>query len=220
MFLVALFDIDGTLCDPGTGITDAVRHALRAMGVEERDDAALRRFVGPPLEHSFRDFYGFDPSQVEEASAHYRAHYAAEGLARYRAYPGVSDLLTTLGDRGVRLGVVTAKGQAVAEQALAGTGLLRFFESVHGRAPGPVVTKDVTMGEALARFAVPASDVVMVGDRQHDVLAARHHGVDAVGLLHGYGTRAELEAAGARWVVADAAGVAAVLGAGSWSAER
>ena len=219
MYTVALFDIDGTLCDPGTGITDAVRHALGRMGVDERDDAALRRFVGPPLEHSFRDYYGFDELQVEEASAHYRMHYAAEGMGLYRAYPGVPDLLATLAGRGVRLGVVTAKGQALAERALASTGLLPAFESVHGRAPDQVVTKDVTLGEALDRFGSPASEVVMVGDREHDVLAARHHGVDAVGVLHGYGTRDELEAAGARYVVADAAGVAAVVlagGHGAW----
>lgn len=213
MYLVALFDIDGTLCDPGTGITDAVRHALRLMGVEERDDAALRRFVGPPLEHSFRDYYGFDAAQVAEASAHYRAHYAAEGMGHYRAYPGIADLLATLAARGVRLGVVTAKGQALAERALASTGLLPFFESVHGRGPDQVVTKDVTLGEALDRFGASAATVVMVGDREHDVLAARHHGVDVVGVLHGYGTRAELTEAGATHVVADAAGVAvAVLG--------
>ncbi len=214
MYDVALFDIDGTLCDPGTGITDAVRHALARMGVDETDDAALRRFVGPPLEHSFRDYYGFDPAQVAAAAAHYREHYVAEGMGRYRAYPEVVEMLAALADAGVRLGVVTAKSQALAEQALAATGLLPAFESVHGRSPDEVVTKDVTLGAALDRFGVPAARVVMVGDREHDVLAARHHGVAAVGVLHGYGTRAELTAAGAAHVVGSPAAVVPVVLAG------
>lgn len=197
MYSVALFDIDGTLCDPGDGITAAVRHALARLGIVEDDPAALRRFVGPPLEHAFCEYYGLDPAQTEDAVGHYREHYRAHGLGQYRPYPGVAELLERLSGAGVRLGVVTAKIQEFAEQALRETGLLGFFEDVRGRSPDQVVTKTVTLGTALDHLRAPRAEVVMVGDREHDVHAATDHGVDSIGVLYGYGTRAELTAAAA-----------------------
>ena len=42
--------------------------------------------------------------------------------------------------------------------------------------------------------------VLMVGDRKHDVLGAAAFGIDCVGVLYGYGSREELEMAGARYI--------------------
>ncbi len=196
-YSVALFDLDGTLCDPGTGIADAVRHGLALIGIREDDDAALRTFIGPPLEHSLRDRYGLPPAQVALVVDAYREHYVAQGIAKYRAYPGIPELLSRLAARGIRLGVVTAKAQAIAEQALRETGLIEWFEHVAGRDPDVVVEKTVTLRDALATLACPPSQVVMIGDREHDVLAARANGVDSVGVLYGYGSRDELVRAGA-----------------------
>jgi phosphoglycolate phosphatase len=207
MYRVALFDIDGTLCDPGGGITSAVRHALAELGIAEVDEAALRRFVGPPLEHSFRDHYALGPVEVDAAVQHYRRHYRDHGLGEYRAYPGIRDLLERLTARGVRLGVVTAKLQVFGEEALRRTGLTPYFDTVSGRAADEVVTKTVTLGKALDRMAEPRASVVMVGDREHDVIAATENGIDSVGVLYGYGTRAELTAAGATHLAADAGDV-------------
>lgn len=194
---VALFDLDGTLCDPGSGITDAVQHALGTVGVTETDARVLRRYVGPPLEHAFRDVHGLAPAAVDVAVGHYRAHYRAHGLGRYRAYEGVAAVLEQLAGAGVHLGVVTAKLTDLAEDALTRTGLRPWFSRVDGRGPDEVVTKDVTLGHALARLDRPASDVVMVGDREHDVDAARAHGVASLGVLYGFGTEDELTRAGA-----------------------
>ncbi|MFS0698971.1 HAD hydrolase-like protein [Cellulomonas sp. 179-A 4D5 NHS] len=203
MYRTALFDIDGTLCDPGSGITDAVRHALARLGIAEEDEAALRRFVGPPLEHSFRDYYALPPDQVERAVAHYREHYRDAGISLYRPYPGAAGLLSDLTASGVRVGVVTAKIQAFAEEALRSTGLLDLVGTVHGRAPDEVVTKQVTLHAALRDLAAPPATVVMVGDREHDVHAARDNGVDSIGVLHGFGTAAELTSAGATHLARD-----------------
>ena len=60
-----LFDLDGTITDSSEGITKSVQHALKKLGIEENDQAMLRRFIGPPLDESFEKFYGFD--KVEEA---------------------------------------------------------------------------------------------------------------------------------------------------------
>lgn len=54
-----LFDLDGTLTDPMTGITRSVQHALKAYGIEEPDLEKLCPFIGPPLKDSFMKYYGF-----------------------------------------------------------------------------------------------------------------------------------------------------------------
>ena len=48
-----LFDLDGTITDSSEGITKSVQHALKKLGIEENDQAMLRRFIGPPLDESF-----------------------------------------------------------------------------------------------------------------------------------------------------------------------
>lgn len=195
------FDIDGTLCDPGTGITAAVGHALAQMGIEEPDPASLRRFVGPPLEHSFRDYYGLGPAAVEEAVGHYREHYRDEGIAQYRPYPGAAELLTLLSGQGVRTAVVTAKIQEFAERALRTTGLDEHVGAVFGRSPKEVVTKTVTLAQAIRSTGATAQSAVMVGDREHDIHAARDNSIDSIAVLHGFATREELDAAGPTHVV-------------------
>ena len=52
------FDLDGTLTDPGIGITNSVMYALKKFGIEEKDRKELFRFIGPPLIPSFMKYYG------------------------------------------------------------------------------------------------------------------------------------------------------------------
>ena len=59
MYDIILFDLDGTLTDPGIGITNSVAHALAHWNIEVTDRATLYKFIGPPLSDSFMRYYGF-----------------------------------------------------------------------------------------------------------------------------------------------------------------
>ena len=48
---------------------------------------------------------------------------------------------------------------------------------------------------------VDVSRAIMIGDRKHDILGARAVGLKSVGVLYGYGTREELNAAGADAII-------------------
>ncbi len=189
-----LLDLDGTLSDSGAAITSAVTAALLAVGHPELDAGVLRSFVGPPLEDSFAALAGFTPARVAAAVAAYRAGYDLLGSP---LYDGVLAALERLHAAGIRLALATSKPQPYAEQVVAAHGLSGLLEHVvgsdrdHGRR-----TKGDVVGEALRRLG-PVSSVVMVGDREHDVLGAAEHGVPCVGALWGYGTAEELTAAGA-----------------------
>ena len=56
-----LFDLDGTLTDPGEGITNSVAYALESFGIAVEDKTSFYPFIGPPLAESFAQFYGFGP---------------------------------------------------------------------------------------------------------------------------------------------------------------
>ncbi len=202
-----LLDLDGTLSEAGPAITAAVALALAHIGHDGLDPAALRAFVGPPLEDSFLAL-GLPHDVVEEAVRVYRASY---DLLASPLYPGVPAALTALRAAGLRLALATSKPQPFAELVVEGTGLAGLLDLVVGsdRAAGRSTKADV-VGLALAGLGGPAA-AVMVGDRRHDVEGARTHGVPCIGVLWGYGGADELTTAGAAALVASPTDLVALL---------
>lgn len=200
-----LFDIDGTLCDPGVSIIESARYALETLGIIETDETALRRFVGPPLEHAFRDYYGFDEAKVNTAVALFRDKLQQDGVKLYKAYDGIPELIDELQTSGKTLAIVTSKINHIAKEALESTGLLRYFTVIESQRPNEVVEKEVILSRALNELNVTdKSSVVMVGDRKHDVEAANVHGIDSIGVLWGYGSADEFRSEGATHIARDA----------------
>ena len=199
------FDVDGTLCDPGKSMIECARYALSKFDIHETDDENLRRLIGPPLEHAFRDYYGFDEAQSEQAVTHFRDMMQREGVQLYEAYPGISELLNELKQSGRQLAVVTSKIDHIAKETLAKTGLIDYFEFISAQQPNVVVDKEEILSKALSELDITdTSNVVMIGDRRHDVESAKAHSVDSVGVLWGYGNQEELENEGATYIAVNA----------------
>ena len=95
-----LFDLDGTIADNGEGILKSAQYALDAFGIHNQPEAKLRQFVGPPLDESFRELYGFSQEQALEAVKKYRERYHVKGVYENKLYPGVAHLVKTLSQRG------------------------------------------------------------------------------------------------------------------------
>jgi phosphoglycolate phosphatase len=213
---VVLFDLDGTLTESGPGIMNSLAYALDAIGRPPLRAAELRRFVGPPLHDSFRDVAGLDDAMTHDAMVAYRRYFVALGMYENSVYPGIVDLLRALRDAGRRLGVATSKPIPYALPIIEHFELRPYFEVVCGPAlDGVGAEKAEVVADALASLGVGASsDVVLVGDRSHDVVGARENGIACIGVLWGYGTRDELTAAGADAIAADVDELAALLGVG------
>lgn len=194
------FDLDGTLTDPALGITNAVMHALAHYGIAVADRSELFPFIGPPLADSFQKFYGFSPEQSREAIDKYREYFAPKGLFENEVYPGIPEALQRLRDAGLRLCVATSKPQLFAVQILDHFGLSAYFDGVFGAAMDETRTwKWEVIDYALDQLGVrDRTRVLMVGDRDLDVLGAQRCGLaGCIGCLFGYGSREELESAGA-----------------------
>jgi len=188
-----LLDLDGTLSEAGPAITAAVTVALAHVGHKGLTTAALRSFVGPPLEDSFLAL-GLAQGAVDDAVLVYREHY---DLLASPLYDGVLEALRALRCAGLALALATSKPQRYAEMVVAGSGLSGLLDVVVGsdRAAGRL-SKGHVVAEALRLLDRPAHPV-MVGDRLHDVLGAAENGVPCLGALWGYGSAEELRGAGA-----------------------
>lgn len=196
------FDLDGTLTDSMPGITKAVQYALRHYGIEVEDLNALKPFVGPPMPDSFREFYHFSEKDSLDAVPVFREYYTAKGWNDNEPYDGVEYMLQALIASGKKLYIATSKPEWMAKQVLEYFGLDFYFEFIGGAEDDESRVKkaDVIQYVINSCGLQNKEEIVMIGDRSHDVKGAHEVGLEAVGVLYGYGDRKELEQAGAEWI--------------------
>lgn len=205
-FDTLFFDLDGTLVDSGEGIMKTVQHTLAQFGISVADHHVLRPFVGPPLEDSFRDFYGFSMQDTGRAVDIYRGEFARHGIFDQEMYPGVLDFLDEVRRRGYATAVATSKmdfqAAMVLEQIFPELG--KRLDRIFARdSEGRLHTKADVIREGLCRMGIDEPEhVLMVGDRKFDVQGARQCGLRSAGVLFGFGDRKELQDAGADYICA------------------
>lgn len=194
-----LFDLDGTLTDPMLGITRSVQYALKSYGIEEPELEKLIPFIGPPLKDSFMKFYGFSEEQAREAIGKYREYFTAGGMFENAVYEGIPQMLKQLQDAGRILYVATSKPEEYSKRILQHFGLDGYFDYIAGASMDEVrVKKGDVIRYLMETVGLSCADqIVMVGDREHDVLGAGENRIRCIGVLFGYGSRKELEEAGA-----------------------
>ena len=213
MYEVVLFDLDGTLTDPGVGITNSVAYALEKYGIKTAKREELYPFIGPPLHESFEGFYGFSREKAMEAVAYYREYYSDRGIFENVVYDGMEELLAKLKEAGKTLLVATSKPELFARMILEHFGLTGYFTYIAGaNMDGSRTKKDEVISYALmAGNVVDLPKAVMVGDREHDILGAKKVGLASIGVLYGYGSRGELAGAGADYIAKKAEDIAQIV---------
>jgi phosphoglycolate phosphatase len=196
---LVVWDLDGTIADSAEGILACLRATLAAFGRPPEPDGRLRALIGPPLDESFAAL-GFAGAELAEAVDDYRVRYDEVGVGLAHPYDGVPEAMAALALAGVRQRVATAKRVDFAARMIDDFGLAGVVEALEGASlDGSLTGKTAIVAAVLAGDA--REGVWMVGDRRHDVVAALELGLTAVGVLWGYGSRGELEGAGAQWLV-------------------
>ncbi|MDE6433297.1 MAG: HAD family hydrolase [Lachnospiraceae bacterium] len=202
MYNHLLFDLDGTITDPGLGITNSVMYSLQKFDINVEDRTSLYKFIGPPLRDSFEMFYGFSGEKSELAVSYYREYFKKQGLYENEVYDGITDLLMQLKEQGKSLIVATSKPESFAIEILKHFNLYDYFDFVAG------ATMDETRNKKadIIKYALEScnifekSSAIMIGDREHDIIGAKENGLDSLGVLFGYGSYDELIKAGATFI--------------------
>ncbi len=205
MYKYILFDLDGTLTDPGLGITNSAAYALKHWGIEETDRNKLYKFIGPPLISSFEIFYGFSHEDALKALEIYREYFGEKGIFENRLLDGVREMLDQLRKMGKTLILATSKPDLYSLQIIEHYGIAEYFTFCSCATMEETRTDKAEVIEyALESCGITdRAACLMVGDREHDVNGARKCGIDVVGVLCGYGSEEELTSAGATYVVKD-----------------
>ncbi len=208
-----LFDLDGTLTESAPGIINSLKYALERLGVHDYDKAVLGKFIGPPLAVSFEKFFGLKGEDNAEAIKIYREYFSRKGLFENAVYPGIDDMLSRLKSAGLKLGVATSKPEVFARRILDKFGLSKYFEVICGI---PLDNEHMTKAQVIARaIGELGSDdrqaFLMVGDRDYDVAGAHRNGIECLGVTYGYGSRDELEGAGAEYMAVSAENAAELI---------
>lgn len=195
---MVLFDLDGTLTDSEPGITGAVKEALTRMNFPIPKHDTLLKFIGPPMWHSFMTFCGMTAQQSEQAVEFYRETYNVKGAFLNFPYPGIPEFLDVLKSTGVPLAVATSKPDNIAYPVLDYFKLSQYF--THISAPGDnerSSNKKELILSGLNACSISPERAVMIGDTHFDAIGAREAGTNFIGVLYGFGSRAEMEQEGA-----------------------
>lgn len=214
-----LFDLDGTLLDSRTVVVDAVAEGLaaayRACGLppHEPDRDLIVSAMGLPSDEYFRRSYPAHtvPPELREdfsreyAAAASRAEVAALERGGSELFPGVESTLAELKSRGHILLLFSNSASPYFDAVIHAHDLKRFFSrTLCLEAAARQGLADDKAG-MVGKLAVDAEQVVVVGDRIHDIEAGRAAGALTVGCLHGFGDPAEFEAAD--WIIDGLAGL-------------
>ena len=122
-----LFDLDGTLTDPGIGITNSVMYSLEKYNIHVSNREELYVFIGPPLVDSYMKFYGFSKEEADKAVEYYREYFKVTGLFENEVYPNVHMLLSKLKELGYTLAIATSKPDVFTLRILEHFDLLKYF---------------------------------------------------------------------------------------------
>lgn len=203
-YTTILFDLDGTLTDPGEGIINSVEYALNKYGISVEDKKSLCKFIGPPLVDSFSKYYGFDEEKSRKAIEIYREYYKAKGINECKLFDGIKELLESLKNNGYEIALATSKPEVFAHIVLQNYDIHKYFDFISGATIDEKTryTKEHVIEYALDNIKEKdRTKILMIGDRCFDINGAKAYSLDSLGVTFGYGTYEELKEAGATYIV-------------------
>lgn len=204
-FEYILFDLDGTLTDSGEGITKAVQYALNHFGILVDDINDLRKFIGPPLKDSYKKNYGFNDEKAALGLIKFREYYTKNGIYENSLYDGIIRILEQLKKNGRTIILATSKPEVYAKEILKHFNIDKYFTFVAGADFEETRVKkgDIIKYALEEAKIVDLSKVIMIGDREHDIIGAKENDIKSIGVLYGYGDLDELTSANSDYIAKD-----------------
>ena len=202
-FEYIFFDLDGTLTDSQDGILNSFRSIFKHFDIKEPEYELLRTYIGPPLVLTVGQTLGFTGEKLQEAVKVFRNYYDNQGYKENRLYDGIPQTLQRLKALGCKLSVATSKPEHTAKKIMEHFDIAKYFDNICGSLPDESRSKKTDVIEYAIKLngITDRSKILMVGDRKFDVEGAHQSGLKCAGVLFGYGSREEFEAAAADYIV-------------------
>lgn len=197
-------DLDGTITDPREGITKSIQYALEAFGIKVENLNELTKYIGPPLKDTFTFHYCMDETEATRAIVKYRERFEKIGWLENYVYEGMEEALSRLIDGGKKLVVATSKPESMAVRILEYFGLAKYFTDICGATMDGVRSSkvDVITYAIEKNHIADKNNILMVGDRNYDIIGAKGAGIKSMGVLYGFGSIEEFEKEKADFVAA------------------
>lgn len=190
-FDIVGFDLDGTLFDTSTDLTDALNHALGLLGRPALSVAAVTPMIGRGgrymLQRGLEASGGCDPQVLERTYPELLAFYGANIARGTRPFPNLIEAMDALDARGAKLAIVTNKQESLAVKLVAELALdHRFACVIGGDTMGPDGRKPSPDGirEMIRRCG--GGRAAFVGDSIYDTMAAKNAGIPSVAVSFGF----------------------------------
>lgn len=202
MYNLFMFDLDGTLTDSAPSIIGSMVYTAGLYGIEVSDPNELRKYIGPPLRDTFKDILGLPEDKMSEVVSAYRKYYAETAIFKTTVYPGIINLLKQLKNDGATIAIATSKAKIYAESIAEFLKIRQYFDFVSGCELNGTRELKSELIEYVFENIDPARKLkaVMIGDRSQDIIGANETGINSAGVLWGYGSKQELEDAGATYI--------------------
>lgn len=204
VFDYVIFDFDGTVADTGEGILKSLQYSFVAMGDPEPELSDLKKFIGPPVFYSYTHFYGISEDRVDLYVKKYRERYREKGIYESKVYDGLKDLLVSLKEKNIKVGIASSKPENLIYSVSDYLGITDMFDVIVGVKSdnSKHSTKAGLIAQAMQELgAQDKNKVLMVGDRLFDIDGAHEAGVKCCGALWGYGDEEEFKEHNADFIV-------------------
>ena len=205
-YQAAIFDMDGTLINSLEDLADSVNEALKYYGLPPHTLEEYRYFVGNGarklIERSLPKEKANDSDFVSEVLKYYDGCYERHLTNKTKPYEGILEMLKTLQDKKIPLGVCTNKQQFAADKIIQVMFPADMFGAVIGDQKGLPRKPDPTkVLKIAAKFNVNPKQVAYFGDTSVDMETAHNAGFLSIGVTWGFRPESELIESGAEILI-------------------
>ncbi|HPC35446.1 MAG TPA: phosphoglycolate phosphatase, partial [Candidatus Marinimicrobia bacterium] len=186
-----IFDLDGTLVDTAADILAAVNFTMKIYGLKPITYEQCLKYLGDGVEDLVKRAVTnslsepIDPDYLAEIVAQYKKFYSSHLTDRSHLFPGVSETLAELQD--YTLVVISNKSHNFCLQILKQLDIEQYFQLIIGGDLLPARKPDPgQLLYVMQKFNLTASQILIVGDSENDILAAHSIGAPVVVVKYGY----------------------------------
>ncbi len=205
-YKLAIFDLDGTILDTLDDLTDAVNYVLEKYSFKKRTKQEVRSFLGYGGVNLIKKATGLQQSseKFDEIYKDYLNYYSAHCDVKTKPYPGIYSMLVNLKQKGLKLAVVSNKGdkqvQILVEKHFKG-----IFDFAHGERKNIKRKPDKeAIISIVDEFGFCPKDCIYIGDSEVDLLTANNSEMDHIIVDFGFRDYQFLKDAGAKVILSSA----------------